>query len=281
MQSLSDTNKLNEVTSFNSLCRTPIRVRKGTTDDNDAMDEIPLDDGIEEENEDPNQSLPVETSETSTIASDAQNLQEQTSESASPLDPKTRKARGGRMDQLLAKEKSPINASSKPSKDEIAKERLKSVMGAFPKGTKPKKYSFQKLDFKKILDYFVRTTALQSDEKQWYTSVGLKPNSSNHVYASLIIGNCNAIRVSLLVWKILQSYKLNGDYAYLNESCFRDSLINFLISRSIMTTDSSVDACQIQSILEESSHHSFFISSPSVSIGRGGFGSSYSSDYST
>ena len=252
MQSLTNADKLKEVTSFNQLCKTPIRVRRVVNDDNDDMDDAPLDDDTEEENGNANQSVPGETNEVSAVASEVQNPQERPSEPTPYLNPKPRKNRGSRMNAMIANEKARVNASSKPSKDAVAKERVQVLMGAFPKGQDPKPYSIRTLNYAKILEYFSHALVLQSDEKQWYSSIGLKPTSGSSLHASLTVENCNAIRVSLLVWNTLQSYKLKGNYTYLNKSCFRDSLIQFLLSRDQTTTDPSFDTCRIQSILKES-----------------------------
>ena len=263
MNSLSATDKLNEVAFYNLLCKAPNQVQKTVSDvadESGAMNAIPLDNDTEEENGDLNQAVSVEPNEVTTIPPEVQSMQEQTAESSPHfLDRSSRSNRGGRMQELITNEQTRCNASSKPSKDEVARTKMELIMGAFSKGQKPKKYNLLKLDFSKILEYYTSCMTLQTDEKQWYSSIGLKPKAGTFGVYPTSVDNCNPIRVSLLVWKILQSYKLNGEYQYLNDSCFRDSLIQFLLSRNPTATDSAFDTCEIQTILEESSTHSFFI----------------------
>ena len=61
--------------------------------------------------------------------------------------------------------------------------------------------------------------------------------------------------MSLLVWCNLRAHQLKNDYSYLNETCFRDSLIQFFVSRNQTINDHSLDTCQIQTILKESTLH--------------------------
>ena len=48
---------------------------------------------------------------------------------------------------------------------------------------------------------------------------------------------------------------MKNEYSYLNETCFRDSLIQFFVSRNQTINDHSLDTCQIQTILKESTLH--------------------------
>lgn len=61
--------------------------------------------------------------------------------------------------------------------------------------------------------------------------------------------------MSLLVWCNLRAHQLKNEYSYLNETCFRDSLIQFFVSRNQTINDHSLDTCQIQTILKESTLH--------------------------
>ena len=48
---------------------------------------------------------------------------------------------------------------------------------------------------------------------------------------------------------------MKNEYSYLNESCFRDSLIQFFVSRNQTVDDYSLDTCQVLTILKESTLH--------------------------
>lgn len=180
MRSLSDADKVKTVVSFNQLCKTPIRMQR-VDDDSDAVDDVPRDNDSDEDRE-ASQSRHMEMNPDVAISSKQDLSQEnednhQLQKSSTYLDSHSRQNRGSKMKFILEMEKTRINASSKPNKDAVVKERVQSIMGV-PSKKRNSKFNFHKIDFAKILQYFSTNQVLQADEMQWYTSIGLKPDQS-------------------------------------------------------------------------------------------------------
>lgn len=169
MYSLSDADKLNEVASFNQRCRTPSQVQRGANGDDETLQV--------EEDGDANHPVSMEASEVPAVVQEALNPQEQPAESTPYLDPKSRKKRGNRMKELIMKETPNLCEPPRPTKEGVTHKGV-GLSPCVDEG-QPKKYRFQCLNFAKIMEYFYGNMDLQADEEQWYTSVGLKPDSGS------------------------------------------------------------------------------------------------------
>lgn len=174
MRSLSDADKSKLIASSNRRCK-PAFQNRGVTGDGDEMDDISRDDSKEDGSV--NQTKSVNADETHAVVQEVQNPQEQ------PLefpyrDCKSRKKRGNRLKQLILNEASNPSESPKSAK-EASSHKTVGLTASTPTEGKHSKYNFHNLDFAKIYEYFFNKKELQADEKQWYSSVGLKADSGS------------------------------------------------------------------------------------------------------
>ena len=74
------------------------------------------------------------------------------------------------------KEAPSLHESKKQKTEEVTYQKVK-LDPSFDERKRLTKFGFQNLNLVNIQEYYFTKKELQADEKQWYTSVGLKPTS--------------------------------------------------------------------------------------------------------